>query len=159
MYKALAILAVISIFILNLYAGGCAAPAPPAATPAPPPATTPVTTAPPASPASTVETASAGELSDAGKVLFAQSCAACHGANGQGGGSPALTGPAASLAKYGNGQALFDFESTQMPLGKGGSLSRQAYLRLAVFLMVQNGFVSPSTVVSSDKLGDIKFTK
>ena len=70
-----------------------------------------------------------------------------------------MAGPDANLSKYDNAGALFDFVSTQMPPGGGGSLSKQVYLRIVVFLLVQNGFVSPSTQISSDRLDTIKLQK
>ena len=164
-HKYLAIVVLAVIFILSLFTGGCAATAPAAATPASPATSIPVTTSPspsiatPAPPSSNIEVAPASEFSEAGKILYGQNCAMCHGADGQGGGGPALIGSGSNLGRYGNAQMLFDFVSTQMPLGKGESLSKAVYLRLVVFLLVQNGFAGPSTEISADKLDAIKFTQ
>lgn len=158
---------IVAIFIVSLVIPGCAAPkipsttpsAPQTTTPASPPASTPA--APPSSGVtpvpSTVSTAS--QLADAGQTVFADNCAKCHGANGAGGGSPALTGSGENLGRYSNAQALLDFVSKQMPLGKGGSLSSQAYLQVVAFLLVQNGFVQPSAALDANSLSTIKTTK
>ncbi len=162
-----AISVIIAILITSLLIIGCAAPATPSTPPAipqttppaSPPASTPVT--PPSSGvAPTPATAAtAGELADAGKAVFADNCAKCHGATGAGGGSPALIGSSAKLDRYSNAQALLDFVSKQMPLGKAGTLSAQEYLQVVTFLLVQNGFVQPSATLDASSLGTIKTTK
>jgi cytochrome c len=94
-------------------------------------------------------------LADAGKTVYADNCAKCHGATGAGGGSPALIGSGAKLGKYSNAQALLDFVSKQMPLGKAGTLSTQAYLQVVAFLLVQNGLVQPAATLDASSLGTI----
>jgi mono/diheme cytochrome c family protein len=166
-----AIAVIIIILITSLLVVGCAAPKTPATTPTPP-QTTPQTTTPASPPASTptappspgagpapATTSTAGQLADAGKTVFADNCAKCHGANGEGGGSPALIGSKANLGKYSTAQALFDFVTKQMPLGKAGTLSAQEYLQVVAFLLVQNGLVQPSAALDATTLGTIKTAK
>jgi mono/diheme cytochrome c family protein len=98
-------------------------------------------------------------LADAGKTVYTESCAKCHGVNGEGGGSPALTGSKANLGKYSTAQALLDLVSKQMPLGKGGSLSSQAYIQVISFLLVQNQIVQPSAKLDINSLDTIKLSK
>jgi hypothetical protein len=165
MYKHMAILALIIALTLSSLEG-CIAPTPQVATPVAPvtPASPPaVTPSPPAapdvpsSPRAGVEIGPASEFGEAGRILYDQFGAPCHGANGEGKGNfPAIIGAGSALKVYGNAQALYDFISTQMPLGKGGTLSKQQYLRLTVFLLVQNKLVSPSAEIRSDQLGSIK---
>jgi thiosulfate dehydrogenase len=81
-----------------------------------------------------------------GKLVFAEKCVACHGADGQGlqaadGGYafPALWGPksfniGAGMARLGNASA---FVRWNMPLGQGGSLSDEDALDVAAFFTRQ----------------------
>jgi mono/diheme cytochrome c family protein len=154
--------ALLLIVLSALFAFGCAAPAKPStpstpALPAPtPPA--PVVVAPPAPPPG-AEAGPASDFADAGRTQYATSCARCHGVDGQGSPqSPALVGAKASLGKYNTGQGLYDFVSQQMPLGAAGTLSKQAYTRLVVFLMLQNGYITSATQVDSSKLAQITLT-
>ena len=162
-YKAIAVVA--AIFIMSLLIPGCSTATPPSATPVTPPSSTPATpaaTTPPSSvtpAAPAAEVSTAGQLADAGKTVYTESCAKCHGANGEGGGSPALTGAKANPGKYSTAQALFDFVSKQMPLGKPGSLSNQAYLQVIAFLLVQNQFVQPTAKLDANSLDSIKLSK
>lgn len=162
-YRVIALLAV--VFIMSLFIPGCGTATSTPATPVTPSSSSPSTpsnitpsssgtaTAPPA------EASSAGQLADAGKTVYTESCAKCHGANGEGGGSPALTGSKANLGKYSTAQALFDFVSKNMPLGKGGSLSNQACIQVIAFLLVQNQIIQPPAKLDTNSLDTIKLSK
>lgn len=162
-YKAIAVVA--AIFIVSLLVPGCSTATPAPASPVTPPSSslsTPAAVTPPSSVTPTapaVEVPTAGQLADAGKTVYAESCAKCHGANGEGGGSPAVTGSKANLGKYSTAQALIDFVSKQMPLGKAGSLSSQAYIQVIAFLLVQNQVVQPTAKLDANSLDSIKLTK
>ena len=81
-----------------------------------------------------------------GKARYAEKCAACHGADGQGqtgpGGEylfPALWGPksfniGAGMARLGNAAA---FTKTNMPLGAGNSLSDKEAIDIAAYFISQ----------------------
>jgi thiosulfate dehydrogenase len=75
---------------------------------------------------------------EAGKRLYAASCAACHGQNGEGMGAfPPLWGPqsfniAAGMARLNTAAAFIKWN---MPLGKGGSLSNEEAYDLAAHLL------------------------
>lgn len=105
------------------------------------------------SPTSTLPTA--GQLADTGKTVFASRCAGCHGAAGGGGGAPAIIGAGAFLGKYNTAQGLVDFVSTAMPANAPGTLSRQDYLDLVSYLLVQNNYVSADTSIDESKLSNI----
>jgi mono/diheme cytochrome c family protein len=78
---------------------------------------------------------------EAGAAVFAQSCAACHGAELQGLGSfPTLAGDAfrTAWADKTLGE-LHTYVRTAMPLGAGGSLSDEAYAAVVAFLLARNG--------------------
>jgi mono/diheme cytochrome c family protein len=161
--KTIAVVA--AVFIVSLLIPGCGTSAPTPATPITPTSSSPSTpstitpsssgtaTAPPA------EASTAGQLADAGKAVYTESCAKCHGANGEGGGSPALTGSKANLGKYSTAQALLDFVSKQMPLSKPGSLSSQACIQVIAFLLVQNQIVQPMAKLDANSLDGVKLTK
>jgi len=70
-----------------------------------------------------------------------------------------VTGAKANLGEYSTAQALFDFVSKQMPLGKAGSLSKQAYIQVIAFLLVQNQVVQPTAKLDTNSLDSIKLTK
>jgi thiosulfate dehydrogenase len=81
-----------------------------------------------------------------GKTLFAQKCAACHGANGQGtpgaGGAfvfPPLWGP--NSVNTGAGMARISiaaaFVQAKMPLGAGGTLTDQEAYDIAAYFTAQ----------------------
>jgi mono/diheme cytochrome c family protein len=130
----------------------------PAATTAPAPTTAPVaTTAPAATTASGGEAGStAGELAQAGQTVYTTSCAGCHGAQGQGGGAPAVVGSAANLAKHETGQGLYDYVHTRMPARAPGSLTDEQYLQVVIHLLVQNDLVDTQARVSQSTLEQIE---
>ncbi len=74
----------------------------------------------------------------AGSVVYAQTCAQCHGTNLQGQSGPALKGQSFNSA-YSNPTALYNFIRTQMPYNAPGSLSRTQYQEVTAFLLAQNG--------------------
>lgn len=78
---------------------------------------------------------------DTGRAAFAASCAACHGADLSGGQfATGLKGPE-FLARWGGqpASALFDYISTSMPPGGGGSLPRETYAALTALILAENG--------------------
>jgi thiosulfate dehydrogenase len=81
-----------------------------------------------------------------GKLLYAQKCAACHGANGQGlkGAGAAYVFPplwGAQSFNSGAGMARISvaaaFVQAKMPLGQGGTLSDQEAYDIAAYFTVQ----------------------
>jgi mono/diheme cytochrome c family protein len=111
---------------------------------------TPATTTPP-----TTTTSTAGQLAGPGQSVYTSSCAKCHGATGQGGSAPALTGQGASLGKYNTAQALLNFMSAAMPLDAPGSLTRQQYIELLSFILVQDGYMQSNAIFDEGKLASI----
>ncbi|MFH1032427.1 MAG: c-type cytochrome [Chloroflexota bacterium] len=116
-------------------------------------------TAPPAPTQPTSPTGASqtiGQLSDAGKTVFAGKCAGCHGDQGQGSRAPAIVGSSASLQKYNTAQGLLDFISSAMPPPAPGSYSRQEYLQALCFLLVQNNFASAGTAFNENALSGLQ---
>ena len=129
----------VAIFVI-----GCGSPAS-NPSPSPSPSTPPPSAAP-----------TAGQLSDAGKTVYANSCARCHGANGEGVLAPAVIGPSASLSKYNTAQGLFTFISTIMPANAPGSLSHEQYVDVLVYLLVKNNYISPNEAFSESGLAGLQ---
>jgi alcohol dehydrogenase (cytochrome c) len=76
-----------------------------------------------------------------GKTAYEKSCAACHGADFQGGGeAPALKGPPFLANWKGKTAAeLYAFIHQAMPPGAGGSLSVGDYRAIAAYILQGNG--------------------
>ncbi len=78
---------------------------------------------------------------EAGKKLYAASCAACHGQDGQGVGAfPPLWGPesfnlGAGMARMNTAAAFIKWN---MPLGQGGSLSNEEAYDIAAYVLSQS---------------------
>ncbi len=96
-----------------------------------------------------------GQVAVLGKPAYADSCASCHGINGEGVVAPALWGPQSNLKKYNNASTLLTFVSTNMPAGAPGSLSHGAYLDILGYLLVQNDAVSSNTTFDANQLSGI----
>jgi mono/diheme cytochrome c family protein len=98
----------------------------------------------------------ADQLAEAGRAVYAEQCAACHGTQGEGAVGPAVIGPRANLAKYRTARGLLDYTSSLMPQNAPGSLSPEAYLQVTAYLLVQNNEVQPSAPLDSSNLDGIQ---
>ncbi|MDP3879822.1 MAG: c-type cytochrome [Dehalococcoidales bacterium] len=107
---------------------------------------------PPAVPVSDGES-----LVAAGRTVFVNNCARCHGARGQGAFGPTLVGDGV-LDKYENAQALFDMVSVAMPYDAPGTLSREQYLQVISFLITENQYTAPKEI-EPDRLADISLSR
>ena len=77
-----------------------------------------------------------------GKARYFAACAACHGGLLQGDSdSPELAGTA-FIKRWGDQPvaALFAFATSQMPVGRPGSLGGQGYADVIAFILATNGF-------------------
>lgn len=128
-------------------AGGSPTPGPAAVTEVTP------TTFPP-KPAST-SAPTAGAPASVGKSVFSQHCPTCHGEQGQGVTAPANIGPKANLEKFQTAEGLYMYVSTLMPQDQPGQLSADEYLQVVTYLLVENRFVQPETILNRDALGSI----
>jgi mono/diheme cytochrome c family protein len=75
-----------------------------------------------------------------GSVVYKESCAQCHGANLDGGGAPALTGPTfqGEWRSRGVDELVREIAGT-MPPGSPGSLSPQATVGVTAYILQRNG--------------------
>jgi mono/diheme cytochrome c family protein len=77
-----------------------------------------------------------------GKTRYFTSCAACHGGVLQGDGdTPELAGKS-FMKRWGDQSvgALFTFATSQMPIGRPGSLGAQGYADIIAFILANNGY-------------------
>jgi cytochrome c len=107
-------------------------------------------------------TATFQQLATLGKTVYSNSCAVCHGANGQGVVGPALWGSAATLGRYAgttlfdnNAQAMLSFISKNMPLSAPGSLPHEQYVDVLCFILVQDNQISPANVFNESQLNNM----
>ena len=105
---------------------------------------------------------------DVGAGLFAQKCAACHGARGEGlatyptliGTEPHLGFPFGQDAKYvktiGNywpyATTLYDYINRAMPLTAPGSLTSDQVYSLVAFLLAENGIIDRNATIDARSL-------
>jgi hypothetical protein len=113
-----------------------------------------------------------------GAPLYAQKCAACHGATGSGGRAPQLIKIDASAAPAPGKQppclvpciqganvmaihspyatTLWDYINRGMPFSKEGSLKANEVYALTAFLLYKNGVIPEDKVVDNQSLPQIK---
>lgn len=101
-----------------------------------------------------------------GRKLFAENCAACHGAGGVGGSNDRLVGGAGSLASahpiktvgsyWPYATTLYDYIHRAMPYQAPGSLSDSDYYALAAYLLNANGVVPENTVLDRRSLPKVR---
>lgn len=105
---------------------------------------------------------------DVGAALFAQKCAACHGAHGEGlatypkliGAEPHVGFPFAQDLKYvktiGNywpyATTLYDYINRAMPLTAPGSLTSDQVYSLVAFLLAENGITDRNATIDARSL-------
>ena len=101
-----------------------------------------------------------------GKMLFAQQCAACHGAAGEGATADMLVGGAGTLASksakrtigsyWPYATTVFDYVRRAMPLDKPGSLSAEEVYALSAWLLHANGIVGADAVMNAKTLPAVR---
>ena len=102
-----------------------------------------------------------------GAVIYASKCAACHGANGEGGSAERLVGRndgdsfafatnprlARTIGSYWPyATTLYDYTSRSMPFGQPGTLAPDETYSLVAFLLFRNGVILEGTVVDQASL-------
>ena len=102
----------------------------------------------------------------AGKSIFADNCAVCHGDNGQGGIKDRLVGGQGTLATdhpiktvgsyWPYATTLYDYIHRAMPYQAPGSLSNDDYYSLAAYILSLNGIVPPDARLDKETLPKVK---
>lgn len=101
-----------------------------------------------------------------GRQLFAQRCAACHGAQAHGGIAPALVGGANSLATrkplqtigsfWPYATTLYDYIARAMPQDRPMSLAPDEVYALTAFLLSANGIIDERSVMDARTLAQVR---
>lgn len=86
----------------------------------------------------------------AGRDVYTESCAKCHGAQGEGGTGPVLVGGSRRIASYGDSTRLYNYVSTTMPFDDIGSLSEDQYWNVVAFLLNQNDLLPSGAALGPD---------
>jgi mono/diheme cytochrome c family protein len=101
-----------------------------------------------------------------GRVIFEQTCAACHGDKGQGGLADRLVGGFGTLTKpnpvrtvgsyWPYATTLFDFIRRAMPFNAPGTLSNDDVYAVSAYLLALNGIVPDDAVLGRGSLSNIQ---
>ena len=114
-----------------------------------------------------------------GAPLYAQKCAACHGATGSGGRAPQLIRSESTAATPAPGKeppclspcirganvmathspyatTIWDYVNRGMPFGKEGTLKPNEVYTITAFLLYKNGVIPEDQVVDAQSLPQIK---
>ena len=92
------------------------------------------------------------QQSTAGRAVYTQSCASCHGANlDDGEFAPPLRGVSFQQRWGGKPiETLFTYTQTKMPPGAPGSLGDERYAEVIAFLLQQNGVAAGTRALAAD---------
>jgi S-disulfanyl-L-cysteine oxidoreductase SoxD len=101
-----------------------------------------------------------------GQPIFAQKCAACHGANGEGSSvAPKLIDPTpfqtgVTTPTIGNywpyATTVWDYVNRAMPFDKPGSLTSDEVYALTAYLLSQNAIIGENDVLDAQTLPNVK---
>jgi cytochrome c len=82
--------------------------------------------------------------------VYAESCAECHGAKGQGGTGPTVIGGSKRIASYQTTTRLYDYVSRVMPFDAPGSLKSDQYWNVTAYLLHENQLLPEDAVLGPD---------
>ena len=82
-----------------------------------------------------------------GATVFEQSCATCHGPNGNDGFATPLKGTG-TLVRFASTRELYDYTSATMPLAAEGSLTERQYLDVVAWLLAERGHATGAAELS-----------
>jgi len=101
-----------------------------------------------------------------GRNIYAQQCAACHGAKGEGGLADQLVGGKGSLATakpvktigsfWPYATTVFDFINRAMPYNAPQSLSADEVYSVTAYLLYLNGIVADNAVLDAQSLPKVR---
>jgi len=104
-----------------------------------------------------------------GKVVYAQQCESCHGAQLQGGAGDRLVGGRGSLVNADPKKApvktvesywpyattLFDYVKRSMPLNNPGSLTNDQVYAVTAYILARANIIAPDAVVDAGNLAKV----
>src|SRR5712691_8979598 len=100
-----------------------------------------------------------------GQPVFAQKCATCHGATGEGGAGPRLVDstpfkPGATAATVGNywpyATTVWDYIYRAMPFDRPGSLTADEVYAVTAYLLSANAIIAESDVMDARSLPSVR---
>lgn len=93
-----------------------------------------------------------------GAKVYAQKCAACHGATGKEGPRNRLVGGKnpRDIPQYQFATPLWDIINRSMPYDQQGSLSADEVYAVTAFLLQRNGFIQENDVMDAKSLPKVK---
>ena len=101
-----------------------------------------------------------------GEAIFAEKCASCHGAHGEGKPMDRLAGGIGTLhdkkpektvgSFWPYATTLFDFVRRAMPLNAPQSLTPDEVYAVSAYVLFLNGIVAQDTILDADNLAKIK---
>jgi cytochrome c len=92
-----------------------------------------------------------------GAAIFAQKCELCHGKEGKGGRSAALTGPQRNIANYvPTATTIFDFTRRAMPWPQPKSLTSDEVYALTAYILALNKIIGENDVMNAETLAKVK---
>lgn len=101
-----------------------------------------------------------------GQQVFATYCAACHGAQGQGGPNDKLVGGQGTLdtkapvktigSFWPYATTIFDYVRRAMPFNAPGTLSNDQVYAVTAYLLYMNGIVQQNAVMNAKSLASVK---
>ncbi|MCJ2098602.1 c-type cytochrome [Methylobacterium sp. E-046] len=101
-----------------------------------------------------------------GQVIFEQTCAACHGAGGQGGAKDRLVGGQGTLASakpvktvgffWPYATSLFDYIRRAMPYPDPGSLTADETYAVTAYILSLNAIIPEDFVLSKENLAQVR---
>lgn len=92
----------------------------------------------------------------AGRPLFAQRCAGCHGASGEGSFAPRLIGrEKGALASFTDAGDLADYVIRFMPPGRAGTLPREEYFSIVAFTVDANGIAAGDALLTDESASNV----
>lgn len=94
-----------------------------------------------------------------GATLYAQECARCHGANGEGDRGPQLVAGPNTFEAYETADKLFRAIKTEMPLDTPGSLTDDQYYAITAHLLDKNGLNPEGLVLGPETAGRIRLRR
>ena len=103
------------------------------------------------------------DQASAGAAVYAQSCAACHGAQLEGVAAPALKGSVFGEMATAQGltvDSLLDVITNTMPQSDPGSLKPEENSAVTAYILQQNGYPAGTTALAKGAAGlkDVKVT-
>ena len=91
----------------------------------------------------------------AGRAVYCENCARCHGEKGEGVTAQPLIGETNRLQSFPTAAALFQYVRLLMPLDAPGSLSEEDYWAVLSYVLVRNGIIDEQFALGPETAEDV----